>query len=146
MALAGVHHFKLPSSDIDRTVAFYTTHLPLTHLPELNHVEASTGSVYAKILRHTPSQTTLEIRNAPEQAARERGWDPITWAVQGYSDLVRWREHFISAGVRHTAVYKGVTGWGLTAEDPDGRLVRFYTLEEHGITADLDPAVSTKFE
>lgn len=127
----GIHHLKLPANNLDKTLAFYTTHLPFTHLPALDHTDASTGAVYAKILTHAPSHTTIEIRDHPEQAAKERRWDPVTWAVEGRADLEEWRAYFASVGVLCSRVLTGAKGWLLCVEDPDGRRVRFYTREEH---------------
>lgn len=137
-SLLGIHHFKLPTSDLEQTVAFYTTHLHFTYLPSLDHISASTGAVYAKILRHIPSGTTLEIRDDPAQAAKQRRWDPITWAVRDREAIKQWREYFAGAGVGHSRMFTGARGWVLCTEDPDGRVVRFYTLEEHEMTASVD--------
>lgn len=134
----GIHHIKLPATNLDQTVTFYTTHLPFTYIPTLDHIDASTGNPYAKILKHESSGTTLEIRDAPEQAEKERHWDPITWAVQGRDDLEQWGEYFEGVNVKHSRVFTGVKGWVLCAEDPDGRVLRFYTLEEHEMTTDVD--------
>lgn len=137
-SLLGVHHFTLPAANLDQTVAFYTTHLTFTYLPSLDHINASTGAVYAKILRHPSSGTTLEIRDAPDQAAKQRRWDPITWTVRDRKALEQWQQHFSGAGVAHSRVFTGAKGWVLCAEDPDGRVVRLYTLEEHEMTSDTD--------
>lgn len=155
----GVHHFKFAATDIDRTVAFYTTHLPFTHLPHLDHKKpasapgpapASTSQTttiggqskdtitYAKILQHSPSSAILEIRHAPQRAIQDRGWNPITWAVRGRADLQDWHAYFVGVGVKCSRVLKGVKGWVLCAEDPDGRHVRLYTLEEHEMTSEVD--------
>lgn len=138
----GIHHIKLPSAALDRTVAFYTTHLPFAHLPALDHTTTSTAGAaartYAKILRHAPTGLTLEIRDDPAQAAAQRGWDPVTWAVPGRADLGAWRARLAAAGVPCSAVLRGFVGWVLVAEDPDGRRVRLYTREEHAPTPEVD--------
>lgn len=134
----GIHHIKLPATNVDQTLAFYTNHLPFTHLTALDHIDEDTGAIYAKILTHEPSLTTIEIRDNPAQAAKEHGWDPVTWAVQGREDLQQWRGYFESVGVACSRVLIGAKGWVLCAEDPDGRRVRFYTLEEHEMTSDVD--------
>lgn len=136
--ILGIHHIKLPSSNIDRTMHFYTTHLSFTHHSQLDHIDAATGVVYAKILQHESSGVMLEIRHHPAQAEKERRWDPITWAVEGREDLKIWRRHFEGAGVECSRVLTGAKGWVLCAADPDGRVVRLYTREEHEMTSDVD--------
>lgn len=129
---------KLPATDMEKTLSFYITHLPFIYLPSLDHIDATTGAVYAKILTHEPSLTTIEIRHHPAQAAKERGWDPITWAVQDRADLEQWRQYFVSVDIACSRVLTGAKGWVLCAEDPDGRKVRLYTREEHEMTSEVD--------
>lgn len=72
------------------------------------------------------------MRYAPEQAAAQKGWDPITWGVGTREDLKRWGGWFDVNAVRHSDVKSGVKSWLMACEDPDGRIVRLYVEhEEH---------------
>lgn len=65
--------------------------------------------------------------------------DPVTFSVYTYGDLREWHDHLEANGIRHSPVFTGVVEWLMAAEDPDGRQLRFYTLETHPITTDYSP-------
>ncbi|KAK8068068.1 40S ribosomal S3 protein0 [Apiospora saccharicola] len=108
----GLNHLKLASVDLGATATFYTTIFPFTYLPHYDHHRAD-GSVFAVMFRHEASGILVEARQNPAQAAAQVGWDPVT------------------RGVDHSRVLRGVKGWVLCARDPDGKIVRLYTEEEH---------------
>jgi catechol-2,3-dioxygenase len=143
-----LHHLKLASASLQETYDFYTQVLPFTAMPSLNHYTPS-GTLYGAIFalpQPTPSsdpkntpQLLVEIRQHAAQATAQRGWDPITWGVPRRADLEAWRAWFEDRGVKHSRILKGVLGWVLGVEDPDGRIVKLYTTEEaHEWTADVD--------
>ena len=134
----GIHHIKLPAVDFRKTIEFYTTHLPFVHISDLDHIHPDTHAVYAVILQHKPSSLHIEIRDAADQAIKQKGFDPVTWAVETRQDLEEWSVYFERCGVKHSKVFTGAKGWLLVAEDPDGRFVRFYSLESHEMTSDTD--------
>lgn len=134
--IAGIHHLKFNVSNLDRSLAFYTTLLGARRLSELDHRRAD-GEVFAYILEVENLGTYLELRASPERAAREAGLDPVTFAVRTYSELLAWHDHLETNGIHHSPVFTGAIGWLLAAEDPDGRHLRFYTLETHPITSDF---------
>lgn len=133
----GIHHLKLPASDIRRTEAFYTQILPFESCPDLDHY-TSDGKLFAILLIYKPTGLMLEIRHNPGQAESQRGWDPVTWSVGSRKDLEEWESWFDEQGVSHSKVFTGMKGWVLAAEDPDGKIVRLYTKEEHEWTTDVD--------
>ncbi|OAJ56548.1 hypothetical protein A6V36_33840 [Paraburkholderia ginsengiterrae] len=135
-SIAGIHHLKFNVSNLDRSLDFYATALGARRLPELDHRHPD-GELFAYILEIENLGTYLELRASPERAAREAGLDPVTFSVRTHSDLLAWHDHLEAKGIHHSPVFTGVLGWVMAAEDPDGRHLRFYTLETHPITRDF---------
>ncbi|MGF6539443.1 VOC family protein [Paraburkholderia youngii] len=134
--IAGIHHLKFNVSNLDRSLDFYARALGAKRLPEFDHRRRD-GELFAYILDIEHLGTYLELRASPERAAREAGLDPVTFSVQTHRDLLAWHDHLEANGIRHSPVFTGVLGWLLAAEDPDGRHLRFYTLETHPVTSDF---------
>jgi catechol 2,3-dioxygenase-like lactoylglutathione lyase family enzyme len=129
--IAGIHHLKFPVADFERSVAFYERVLGARRLLALDHRKPD-GELFAVILEVPQLGTHLELRLNPEAAQAQKGFDPVTLAVQTLEDLHAWETHLTAHNVPHSPVLTGMKGWVLALEDPDGRHVRFYTLETHG--------------
>ena len=135
-AIAGVHHLKFTVSDLERSLAFYAAVLGARRVAELDH-RMPDGTLFAYILEIDGLGTYLELRASAERAKREAGLDPVTFSVATHAELVAWHDWLEASDIRHSPVFTGVTGWVLAAEDPDGRHLRFYTLESHPATRDF---------
>jgi catechol-2,3-dioxygenase len=140
----GVHHLKIPASDINRTMEFYTSVLPFQKRPQYNHIDAS-GNLFAVIMEYEPSHLALEIRKNNAQSDAQEGWDPIVWTVNLRADLEDWVKWFDKHEVEHSKIFTGFNGWFLCAKDPDGRIVKLYTKEDHAWTTDLDKGKVQKY-
>ncbi|KAI0879542.1 hypothetical protein GGS24DRAFT_1614 [Hypoxylon argillaceum] len=123
-----IHHLKLPATDLAKTYDFYTNILPLQAIPSLNHYTAS-GKLYGAIFSNGAG-LLVEVRESAQQAAAQKGFDPITWSVPTRGDLTVWVAWLASREVKHSRILMGVKGWVLCFEDPDARIVRLYTTEE----------------
>lgn len=135
-SIAGIHHLKFNVSDLDRSLAFYSMALGAKRIPELDH-RLPDGELFAYILEVDKLGTYLELRASPAKAEREAGLDPVTFAVETHDELVAWHDYLEARGIPHSPVFTGVIGWLLAAEDPDGRHLRFYTLETHSFTSEF---------
>lgn len=136
-ALDGLHHLKLPVVDLDRALAFYERVLGATRIPEADHHREDDGALYALILSVPGLGAFLELRLNPEQAARQRGFDPFTIAVADRAALEHWAAFLDGIAVPHSPVLTAIQAWVLVVEDPDGHRFRLYTRETHG--PDLKP-------
>ncbi|QIW98286.1 hypothetical protein AMS68_003804 [Peltaster fructicola] len=125
--LVGIHHLKFPVADIDSAFAWYVKVFGAKHLEHLDHF--SNGKRYAVEL--DLSFAIVELRLSPEQAQKEKKFDPVTFAVQGKADLQQWEKWLDEQGVKHSPVLQGVVGWVLVFEDLDGRFLRLYTFDTH---------------
>ncbi|KAF2102767.1 Glyoxalase/Bleomycin resistance protein/Dihydroxybiphenyl dioxygenase [Rhizodiscina lignyota] len=137
-AIAKVHHIKFPCSDIDAALKWYTDVLSARRIEQFDHFKAD-GSVFAYILDMPLfGNINLELRLDADHAEKQRGHDPVTWAVGSEADLESWEKWLTAKDVKHSRVLTGVIGWVLVFEDPDGRFLRLYTLEAHPKTALFD--------
>jgi len=135
-SIAGIHHLKFCVSDLERSLDFYSRTLGAQRIAQYDHRHAN-GELYAYIVAIEHLGTYLELRLAPEAAARGNGLDPITLSVRTRNDLVDWHDHLEANGIPHSPVLTGALGWLLAMEDPDGRRIRFYTIETHPMTTDV---------
>jgi catechol 2,3-dioxygenase-like lactoylglutathione lyase family enzyme len=138
-SLRGIHHLKLPVSDLDRSVAFWEDAFAARRVAELDHVDDD-GRRYACILDVPGLGTRLELRLDPSWAAATDGRDPVTLAVDDRAALVAWRRHLSDLDVPHSGEIASLRAWITVVEDPDGTRLRLYTLEQHGpeIPAEID--------
>jgi catechol 2,3-dioxygenase-like lactoylglutathione lyase family enzyme len=134
--IAGVHHLKFNVADLDRSLRFYETALGARRVVEFDHRRPN-GDIYAYILVVENLGTMLELRANAEGAAQEKGLDPVTLSVKTRDDLQAWHDWLEAAGVKHSPVFTGAMGWVMAMEDPDGRRIRFYTVETHAFTTDV---------
>ncbi len=130
----GVNHLKLPCYSIKKTHDFYTKILPFTPMPQYDPFTPD-HKLFAKMCQHTPTKLIIETRYVPDQAAAQKGWDPITYGVGTRKHLEQWASWFDTHGVKHSKIFLGLKGWVMRCEDPDGRIVRLYVEnEEHDWT------------
>ena len=138
--LQGIHHLKLPVSDLDTSLAFYERAFGARRIPEADHRRVSDGSLYAYILAVPGLGTALELRLDPERAERHRLFDPVTIAVRDRATLGAWDDYLTGQGIVHSEVITAIQAWLMVVPDPDGHRLRLYTLETHGpeLTPDED--------
>jgi catechol 2,3-dioxygenase-like lactoylglutathione lyase family enzyme len=132
--VAGIHHLKVPVSDLARSAAWYGEVLGAVRIPEYDHINAK-GELFAQIFRVPGVDTMVELRLAPGIAAGIRGFDPIMFSVELHDDLLTWIAHLNELTVENSGVLRGILGWTLVCYDPDGLSIRFYTNEEHELDA-----------
>lgn len=123
----GVHHVKVPVSDLVRSRAWYEAVLPLqAHLEFPDDTGTVRGVVYGAL-----GGLTLTLREDPERAQALSGFDPFAVLVPQRIDLDAISKHLDLLGVGHGPIITATKGWLLSVPDPDGIQLRFYTAEEH---------------
>ena len=130
-SIDGLHHLKLPVCDLERALAFYQRVLGAERVTEADHHREEDGALYAMILKVPGLGALLELRLNPEQAERQRGFDPFTIAVADRATLERWAAFLDGIAVPHSPVLTAIQAWVLVVEDPDGHRFRLYTRETH---------------
>jgi catechol-2,3-dioxygenase len=132
--LAGVHHLKLPVSDLDRSMAWYGRCLGYQVAIEFREHGRRTGVSMV----HPDGGPWLGLVHAPERARAAAGFDYFSIGVPDRSSLESLAAHLTELGEQHAGVHFATVGWILPMlHDPDGHEVRFYSMEAH---ADVDPA------
>ena len=136
--LDGVHHLKLPVSNLNRSRAWYESRLG--YQAGMQFVE--NGTVMGVVMVHPNGGPDLGLRLDPERAARAAGFDYFAIGVPTKAALEALAARLTALGEAHAGVHFATIGWILPgAHDPDGHEVRFYTTQAH--TDRTDPEIAT---
>jgi catechol 2,3-dioxygenase-like lactoylglutathione lyase family enzyme len=130
--IGGIHHLKLPVSDLAVSLAFYERVFGARRIPEADHRRQDDGSLYAYILIVPGLGTLLELRLHPVRARAHAGFDPIILSVADRAALQVWSDHLDALAIPHSPVITAIQAWLMVIEDPDGHRLRLYTDEKHG--------------
>jgi catechol 2,3-dioxygenase-like lactoylglutathione lyase family enzyme len=123
--LDGIHHVKLPVSDLDKSLAWYQDHLG--YFPVMHFVEE--GVLMGVALAHPNGGPGFALRLNPEVAAGAAGFDFFAIGVPGEEAINALAAHLAAQGVAHDGVMRTPVGWLLSGiTDPDGYDIRFYTV------------------
>lgn len=130
--LAGLHHIKIPVTDLDQSLRWYQDVLGAQHLQQFDHHDDA-GARYAVILGIPGVGTTIELRWAPRAAVAMRECDPITLAVDSVATLTGWVEHLDSLGADHSGLLTGGAGTLLVIRTPDDLFLRIAEMPAGGV-------------
>lgn len=124
-ALEGIHHLKLPVSDLARSLAWYQDRLGY----EVLHEFVEDGTRLGVAMTHPNGGPDFAIRLDPERAQASAGFDYFAIGVPGHEAIESLAAAFTERGDHHDGVVRTPVGWVLLGvEDPDGHAVRFYTV------------------
>jgi catechol 2,3-dioxygenase-like lactoylglutathione lyase family enzyme len=124
----GVHHLKLPVSDLDRSRDWYRSRLGYAVAMEFREG----GKVMGLALGHPDGGPRLALRLDPGKAAASAGFDFFSIGVPTKAALDALSEWLTQLGDNHAGVRVASLGWILPGLlDPDGHEIRFYTTESH---------------
>jgi catechol 2,3-dioxygenase-like lactoylglutathione lyase family enzyme len=122
-AVVGLHHLRVPVSDVMCSRDWYCTVFDFE--PRLTLEEAD--RVVGVVLMHE-SGLTLGLHHAPELARSLEGFCLIALSVGDSVDLDHWCTRLDTAGTQHTAPAEGHVGWYVEVSDPDGLIVQLHTI------------------
>lgn len=126
--LCGIHHVKLPVTDVARSREWYERVLGL----ELDVEFVEDGTLMGVALNDPDLTVCVALRRDPDLARALKGFDPVTLAVATHADLRGWVARLDGLGEPHDGIITGHQGWALVGlRDPDGLEVRLYTLQRH---------------
>ena len=136
--LDGVHHVKLPVSDLDRSRAWYESRLGYQVATEF----VEDGALMGVAMVHPNGGPAFGLRLDPDRAARAAGFDYFSIGVPTKAALEGLARRLTALGEAHAGVHFATIGWILPgAHDPDGHEVRFYTTQAHTDWTDPEVAV-----
>jgi catechol 2,3-dioxygenase-like lactoylglutathione lyase family enzyme len=130
--LVGLHHLKLPVSDLDTSIDWYRRVFDAEYQSQFDHI-GSAGVRYAVILSVPGLPVPLELRWAPTAAHAMRGYDPIMLAAESADALTAWARHLDNEGVHHSPVITGGAGHLMVLADPDGTYIRIGEVPAGGV-------------
>jgi catechol 2,3-dioxygenase-like lactoylglutathione lyase family enzyme len=123
--LDGIHHLKLPVTDLDRSVAWYGHRLGYVVVKEFIEDGVRRGVV----MTHTNGGPDLALRLDPQRARAAAGFDYFSIGVPGRDAIDALAARFTTLHDEHAGVMRTPVGWVLPGvHDPDGHEVRFYTV------------------
>jgi catechol 2,3-dioxygenase-like lactoylglutathione lyase family enzyme len=143
--LDGVHHVKLPVTDLARSRAWYESRLGYQQHTEF----VEDGVTMGLVMVHPNGGPQLGLRLDPERAVAAAGFDYFAIGVPTKSDIEQLARRLADLGEQHAGVHFATIGWILpNTHDPDGHEVRFYTTQSHTSCDDpeiarVDDAVAT---
>jgi catechol 2,3-dioxygenase-like lactoylglutathione lyase family enzyme len=130
-SLAGVHHLKIPVTDLVRSIEWYGRVFGFTvtmEFPDADGVVRGVGGELPGL-----GDTLLTLRVNPKAAEGCRGFDPVSFGVDDRTDIVAWATHLDELDVRHSPVIDASVGWLLVFDDPDGLQLHLYSWAAHGV-------------
>jgi catechol 2,3-dioxygenase-like lactoylglutathione lyase family enzyme len=130
-ALAGIHHVKIPVTDLPTSVAWYERVFGFRatiEFPDDDGVVRGVGGVIPGF-----GAATVAFRENKQAAQGCVGFDPFGLGVADRRDLDEWVAHLDALGIEHSPVIEATIGWLLVFHDPDGLEVHLYTWARHGL-------------
>jgi catechol 2,3-dioxygenase-like lactoylglutathione lyase family enzyme len=127
IALAGVHHLKVPVTDLARSRSWYADVLSLVVELEFRDDDGTVRGVAFE----RRNGLTLCLREDVPRARALAGFDPYAVLVPTRADLDGVLGRLEDLGLPHSPVITASLGWLVRVTDPDGIELRFYTEERH---------------
>ncbi len=130
--LDGIHHIKIPVTDLDLSRRWYESRL--CYQLEIEFVEQ--GTLMGIGLVHPAGGPNIALRLDPERSAGLGDFDFFSIGVPDKASIELLAERLTELGEAHAGVHFAGIGWILPSlHDPDGHEVRFYTTERHTQTS-----------
>jgi len=140
-ALAGIHHVKIPVTDLVRSLRWYRRVFGLRPTVEFRDDDGVVRGLAGEVPGLAPTLLTLRVN--PAAAEGSRGFDPVSFGVRTRDDLEAWASHLDGLEVKHSPLIEASLGWLLVFDDPDGISLHLYTWAEHGVDHSDRPGYGT---
>ena len=131
-AILGIHHVKIPVTDLVRSRAWYE---PLFELVPLTEFRDDHDGVVRGVSYHSLGNLALALREHPDAARGLAGYDCFAMMLRGRPDVEHWCGRLDAFGIAHSDIIDVPIGSILTFADPDGIELRFYSLDPTGASA-----------
>lgn len=127
VTFTGIHHLKLPVSDLERSRHWYEQVLAYTvdrEFPDEDGVVRGVGG------RLPGAGVPLALRLNAQAASGNAGFDPVSFAIADRAAAEAWVAHFDAIGEPHSEIRRASRGWVVDVYDPDGLTVRLYSARD----------------
>ncbi|HEU0130314.1 MAG TPA: VOC family protein [Mycobacteriales bacterium] len=123
--LDGIHHVKIPVTDLVRSREWYERVLGYEVTMEFRDDDGVVRGVGGQ----PPGlgEAGLALRQEPGAATGLSGFDPIAFGVSDRESIDRWVAQLDAEGVAHSPVIRARIGWVVSFHDPDGVELRLYS-------------------
>jgi catechol 2,3-dioxygenase-like lactoylglutathione lyase family enzyme len=129
--LAGIHHVKMPVTDLDRSRDWYGRVLGFKVTYEFQDADGVVRGVAGEVPGLGGSMLCLRVNSQAAQGCQ--GFDPVSFAVPDRADIETWAAHLDTLGIPHSPVIEASIGWLLVFNDPDGLDLHLYSWAAHGV-------------
>jgi catechol 2,3-dioxygenase-like lactoylglutathione lyase family enzyme len=129
--LAGVHHVKIPVTDLARSVDWYARVFGFS--AEMEFPDAD--GVVRGVAGTAPGlgDVQLTFRENAKAAEGCQGFDPVSFGVADLAAVEAWAAHLDALGIPHSPAIEASVGWLLVFDDPDGLQLHLYSWAAHGL-------------
>jgi catechol 2,3-dioxygenase-like lactoylglutathione lyase family enzyme len=122
-ALTGVHHVRLPVTDLARSYAFWRDVLGYERDFDLPGPDGPLGWA----LTHPRGGPGIVLWHDPEKAAASSGFPWFSLGLPSSQDIIKLAEELDRRGIHHGGVQNALVEIKLPfVNDPDGHLIGFY--------------------
>lgn len=135
--LAGIHHVKIPVTDLARSIDWYARVFGFRVSMEFPDADGVVRGVSGEL--PGLGDTLVAFRVNPKAAEGCEGFDPVSFAVEDHADIQAWADHLDQMGIRHSPVIEASVGWLLVLHDPDGLELHLYSWSAHGVDHSARP-------
>jgi catechol 2,3-dioxygenase-like lactoylglutathione lyase family enzyme len=122
VTIVGVHHVRLPVSDIIRSRDWYASAFGFETRLTVEEEDRIAGVVAVH-----RSGVAIGLHAAPALAEALRGFCSVALSVGDRNDLTSWCEYLDALGVNHSGPTEGHVGWYVHVPDPDGLIIELHT-------------------
>ncbi len=129
-AILGLHHVKIPVTDLVRSREWYERVFGLETLTEFRDDE---DGVVRGVVYRSQGDLAISLREQPTAARGISGFDPFAIMLRGRADIDHWVARLDRLCVPHSDVIDAPIGFIISFDDPDGLQLRFYTLDASGL-------------
>lgn len=127
--ILGLHHVKLPVTNLSRSRAWYERVFELE--PNIEFPDGD--GIVRGVSYRAKGGFALALRENPALALSMTGFDPLAIMVESREDIEAWAHRLDDLGIDHSPVRAGAVGWLFSFDDPDGIQLKLYTRELHGL-------------
>jgi catechol 2,3-dioxygenase-like lactoylglutathione lyase family enzyme len=128
-SLRGVHHVRIPVSDVTASADWYGEVFGLQVLL----VEEEENEVVGIVFSLGEGSPSVGLHHDPQRAAALAGFCVVAMAIDSREALSGWDSWLNQIDAVHSPMVQGVLGWYIDISGPDGLIVQLHTPEHPSV-------------